>query len=479
MKRYFRLILACLLAGTLCLNTVSPALAAESPAEIQTAAAYLQQQGVMVGDANGDMRLNDGLNRMELAVLLTRLHGGAETNPHNYTWACYFTDVPQWAMPYVGYCTAMLLVSGYGNQIYGAYDPVTPAAACTVILRACGYEDSEDSVWSYTTACSYAASLGWISQSTAQAPTITRGEMAVLIYRALQGHTEPMPEPEETVPVDPEPSAPQDVTASPDAAILTKTITQPNWSREDFSAQANPAIFTGYYTRGWYNAIRQSIVDRETILAKNNEKNFNPEYRYAHTLAPDQPYEAYHAFSDLLGRLKGVGYYSLGAEPYTLNQYEYPGYTIVKICRSETAVAPLAFIQPKLVELSGKNNREKVVAFNNYLCQLLDYGTGTGGVTAVFSDRAGPALGQCGAYTNAFSFLCDAAGIPCIIVKSENHSWNEVYVDGQWLTVDVTFNDGGSVTKDSYLLTTRAARTDVNSAGTRFAKELLVPGSTN
>ena len=70
MKRYFRLILAGLLAGTLCLNTVSPALAAESPAEIQTAAAYLQQQGVMVGDANGDMRLNDGLNRMELAVLL-------------------------------------------------------------------------------------------------------------------------------------------------------------------------------------------------------------------------------------------------------------------------------------------------------------------------------------------------------------------------------------------------------------------------
>ena len=69
--------------------------------------------------------------------------------------------------------------------------------------------------------------------------------------------------------------------------------------------------------------------------------------------------------------------------------------------------------------------------------------------------------------------------IPCIIVKSENHSWNEVYVDGQWLTVDVTFNDGGSVTKGSYLLTTRAARTDVNSAGTRFAKELLVPGSTN
>lgn len=471
MKRYFRLILAGLLAGTLCLNTVSPALAAEDPAEIHTAAAYLQQQGVMVGDGNDDMRLSDGLNRMELAVLLTRLHGGAETNPHNYTWACYYTDVPQWAMPYVGYCTAMLLVSGYGNQVYGAYDPVTPAAVCTVILRACGYEDGEDKVWSYNTACSYAVSLGLISQSTAQAPTITRGEMAVLIYRALQKQEEP------AKPTEPLPQM-EDITVGDDGIILTKTITQADWSREDFSAQANPAIFTGWYTRGWYNAIRQSIVDRETILAKNNEKSFNPEYLYAHTLAPNQSADAFHAFSDLLGRLKGVGYYSLGAEPYTVNQYEYPGYTIVKVCRSETAAAPLAFIQPKLAELSGRSDREKVIAFNSYLCELLDYGTGTGGMAAVFSDHRVPALGQCGTYTNALSFLCDAAGIPCIIVKSENHSWNEVYVDGQWLTVDVTFNDG-SVGKDTYLLSSRAARVDINPAGTRFAKELLVPGSTN
>ena len=265
MKRYFRLIFAGLLAGVLCLNTVSPALAAGTSAEIHTAAAYLQQQGVMVGDVNGDMRLDDGLNRMELAVLLTRLHGGAETNPHNYTWACYFTDVPQWAMPYVGYCTAMLLVAGYGNQIYGAYDPVTPAAACTVILRACGYEDGEGSVWNYSTACSYAVSLGLISQSTAQSAEITRGEMAVLIYRTLQKQAGAVPKPEETVPEQITPPVSQDVTATPDSAILTKTITQPDWSREDFSAQANPAIFTGYYTRGWYNAIRQSIVDRETI----------------------------------------------------------------------------------------------------------------------------------------------------------------------------------------------------------------------
>ncbi len=86
-------------------------------------------------------------------------------------------------------------------------------------------------------------------------------------------------------------------------------------------------------------------------------------------------------------------------------------------------------------------------------------------------------LGQCGSYASAFRFLCDAADIPCVTVCSENHAWNEVYVDGQWLTVDVTFNDG-SAGRDAYLLTKASPRTDIRPEGTRFAQELLVPGST-
>lgn len=41
----------------------------------------------------------------------------------------------------------------------------------------------------------------------------------------------------------------------------------PSGAREDFSQQANPAIFTGEYTREIYNAVRQSIVDQDAILS--------------------------------------------------------------------------------------------------------------------------------------------------------------------------------------------------------------------
>ena len=144
----------------------------------------------MSGDQNGNLNLGSRLNRAELAVLLTRLRGGVEelqANVAYYERGCKFTDVPAWAKLYVGYCVRNNLVAGYDALRYGAGDPVTPAAACTVVLRACGVRDGEGSIWNYSTACSYAVSLGWIDESTARADAITRGEMAVLIYRAQTG----------------------------------------------------------------------------------------------------------------------------------------------------------------------------------------------------------------------------------------------------------------------------------------------------
>lgn len=184
MKRILNLLLCAALALTL----TSPVLAAASQTELDRAAAYVREQGIMSGDQNGDLNLSSSLNRAELAVLLTRLNGGvtkAKANADFYTPKCTFVDVPEWARLYVGYCVKNNLLFGYDKLHYGATDPVTPAAACTVILRARGVLGGDGSVWSYNTACSYTAGLGWIDESTAQAKAITRGDMAILIYRAF------------------------------------------------------------------------------------------------------------------------------------------------------------------------------------------------------------------------------------------------------------------------------------------------------
>ena len=183
-------LLSALLAGALCLGLTIPALGAGPPSDQEAAAAYVREQGIMVGDQNGNMNLASSLSRAELAVLLTRVRNGVEelqANTAYYERGCKFVDVPAWAKLYVGYCVRNNLVAGYDKLHYGAADPVTPAAACTVMLRACGIEDGGGSVWSYNTACSYAVSLGWLDEDSAHAAVITRGEMAVLIYRALTG----------------------------------------------------------------------------------------------------------------------------------------------------------------------------------------------------------------------------------------------------------------------------------------------------
>ena len=190
-------ILSVLLSSVLCINMTVTALGAYSPPDLEAAVAYVLEQGIMVGDQDGNMNLGSGMNRAELAALLTRMCGGVAEMQSNfiyYSQSCQFPDVPAWAVPYVGYCVRNNLVTGYDALHYGAGDPVNPAAACTVILRACGIEDGGGNIWNYSTACSYAVSLGWMDEPTARASVMTRGEMAVLIYRALGTRSENTPD---------------------------------------------------------------------------------------------------------------------------------------------------------------------------------------------------------------------------------------------------------------------------------------------
>ena len=182
---------AALLCGALTLSLSYTVLAASPSAEQETAAAYLHDRGIMVGDETGNMLLESDLTRAQLAAILTRMCG----NPGHvaaeqtfYANRCTFTDVPEWARLYAGYCYVHGLMAGYGGGIFGASDSVTPAAACTGTLRYLEYDNPE---WGYSTACQTAIGLGRIDEAAAARPEITRGELAVMLYRALGNSRKP------------------------------------------------------------------------------------------------------------------------------------------------------------------------------------------------------------------------------------------------------------------------------------------------
>ncbi len=65
--------------------------------------------------------------------------------------------------------------------------------------------------------------------------------------------------------------------------------------------------------------------------------------------------------------------------------------------------------------------------------------------------------GLCGGYTDAMMLFLEKFGVPNYKIASENHIWNYVKVDNEWLHLDLTWDDpvttdGKEVLDDSYFL---------------------------
>ena len=242
------------------------------------------------------------------------------------------------------------------------------------------------------------------------------------------------------------------------------TIQATHWSREDFSQEASPEVFTGVYSRELYNAIRQTMVDGTsenpayTMVAKGDD---------------------YSAVKNLIGRMEGVLRYEHHVPRNFTDYWRYLDYFAVSAEMPENYQAPLDFIQSALDHAGTlATDRERVEAFNDYIRTLLAYQKGkTAGITQTFAPHTGELKAACGSYARALKFLCAAADIPCFTVSSKTHTWNLVYVDGQWLHVDVSANDlsgrNGVLLVESY-----QTGKDQAPEATAFLKELFVPGST-
>lgn len=175
-----------LLAGAMTAALLTgPAQAAESPSPQEIAATRLQAEGLMNGDEHGDLHLDKGLTRAELACLISPI----VLNPEHVAWewdyyaklcTTNFSDVPEWAQVAVGVCAAMGVVAGYGDGRFGSNDPVSPQMACTIMLR---YLERDG--WTCATACGKAVELGLAQAETLEGETITRGDMALLLTGSL------------------------------------------------------------------------------------------------------------------------------------------------------------------------------------------------------------------------------------------------------------------------------------------------------
>lgn len=100
--------------------------------------------------------------------------------------------------------------------------------------------------------------------------------------------------------------------------------------------------------------------------------------------------------------------------------------------------------------IKGNNPWEKVVAVHDYLCRRVAYKeSGVESHSIVGSYLRGEAV--CEGIAKCFKAMCDELDIECCVVTGkakssyeaqnyENHSWNQVKIEDQWVNVDVTFD---------------------------------------
>ena len=240
------------------------------------------------------------------------------------------------------------------------------------------------------------------------------------------------------------------------------TISADHWSREDYSQEANPSVFTGVYSRELYNTIRQTMVEGTSE---------DPAYTMVSK-------EDYSAVKKLIGRMEGVLRYEHHVPQNFTNYWQHLDYFAVSAEMPENYQAPLDFIQPTIDHAAAlATDRERVEYFNDYIRTLLAYEKGkTAGITQTFAPHTGELKAACGSYARAMKFLCAAVDIPCFTISSRTHAWNFVYVDGKWLHVDVSANDLSG--RNDILLREAYGSADQAPEATAFLKELYVPGST-
>lgn len=177
-KKVFVIILCCVitLLSIWVILTVGNSLFIENKS-----AEALHSLGLLQGTDKG-YEPNKTLTRAEAVTMIVRLLG-KEKYALSVKWEIPFTDVPEWAVPYIGYAYSAKITYGISDTEFGSNETVPYNQFLTMILRMLGYVEGESG---YTWVFPYdmAKNLELIKQTDDISPFV-RSNMADICWSAL------------------------------------------------------------------------------------------------------------------------------------------------------------------------------------------------------------------------------------------------------------------------------------------------------
>lgn len=151
----------------------------------QEAIEVLQAVGIMTGDQNGNFNPDANVTRNEMAVIMSNL---MDYRVANYKGTSPFSDVPDWAEPYVAACYTNGITSGIGGNLYGGEQQVTTAQAGLMMMKALGYFQNAsdfDNDWQLATVSQGNKITLFKGVDSAIIDPMTRNDVAQLVLNTL------------------------------------------------------------------------------------------------------------------------------------------------------------------------------------------------------------------------------------------------------------------------------------------------------
>ena len=163
-----------------------PSLLCQVPTEEQ-AGEYLKKIGLYKGYEDGSLGLDRNITRAEFATLAVRIEG-MEDVQEKHRGETIFKDMAasHWASGYVNIAVSKDLIKGFEDKTFRPEEEITYVQALAVVIRILGYEKDVVGEWP-DNYIEKGMDLGLDRHIGLSADdVINRGEIAVLIYNALE-----------------------------------------------------------------------------------------------------------------------------------------------------------------------------------------------------------------------------------------------------------------------------------------------------
>lgn len=438
----------------------------------------LNEIGVFRGTDSG-FELERQPTRIEGIIMLIRLLGAEDEAQELKDEYSQFVDVPEWARGYVNYANQNSLSNGVSPTKFGSDSFMSAQQFVTLVLRALNYDDKNgDFTWDQS--LSKAEEIGLIdhSYSVALMDTFTRGDVAKISYLALEKKLQyknlkllEFLLSKQSFTLEQVGKLNMDISNElrnvlEDGFHLTKLRTSYNEkSFIEATIEGNNLTMSGKMpeSRVKYlvmDHISENVWDGK-VASRDTQDNFSVsiEIDNQSTYNYIVVYNEIRSESTIIGEnminfdvLKadnGDYYVGVDLTHYKTNVF----FTSINRTNDTTQYLEIGKEDSEIRNVvngiiqSKSNDYDRLFAIHEWIADNLYFDSSKTSSEAleVFHSKVANSTG----YASLFSLMCRIAEIPCNIAMGGfdgvgiygsiyNHAWNEAFVDGRWIIVDVT-----------------------------------------